>query len=140
MNNYCIQFIYFRETLLQQKTILAEEKKYAEAEEIKDQIDKLKKRLVRKKKQFVVVHHVSEMKQLEEKYSNDIKEFNDNFKEELRGLEENSKFQQEELKKKHKAEKKELYQPIENDTNNIKFSSKHIQYSQTEEHLAKNDK
>ena len=129
--------------MLQQKAKLAEEKKYTEAEEIKDQIEKLKKKLIRKKKQTVIVQHDNEMKQLEEKYSNEIREFNDNFKEELKGLEENSKIMQEELKKRHQAEKKELYHPLPNDTNNInniKFSSKHIQYTQTEEHLAKNDK
>lgn len=121
---------------------LAEEKRYFEAEDIKDQIEKTKKRLSKKKKEYVMIQHVNEMKQLEEKYTIEVNEFNEEWDNKQRAYQEEAKVQEAALKERQIREMQEMIQIVENSTNKLtlKMSPQYNQLTQAEERLVKQDK
>jgi hypothetical protein len=121
---------------------LAEEKRYYEAEEIKDQIEKTKKRLSKKKKEYLMMQHLNEMRQLEEKYTIEVNEFNEEWDNKLRAYQEEAKVQEAALKERQIREMQEMIQIVENSTNKLtlKMSPQYNQLTQAEERLVKQDK
>lgn len=82
------------------------------------------------------------MRQLEEKFNEEINEFNANWDNKLNTYKEEAKTQEDALREKHQKEMQDLLQQIE--ANNakliMKWSPQYIQLSAAEEKLVKQDK
>ncbi|MFM7853204.1 MAG: hypothetical protein ACKO96_15090, partial [Flammeovirgaceae bacterium] len=101
-----------------------------------------KKRLSKKKKEYLLAQHLSEMRQLEEKYTIEVSEFNEEWDNKLRAYQEEAKVQEAALKERQIREMQEMIQIVENSTNKLtmKFSPQYNQLTQAEERLVKQDK
>jgi hypothetical protein len=82
------------------------------------------------------------MKELEDKYTEEINDFNAGWDEKLKTFQEEAKVQEGTLSEKHQKEMQELLQNVEIIHSKLimKFSPQYIQLAQSEEKLVKQDK